>query len=676
MIQEDGIRFLTGRKVRGEYMNDSQETLSRLFSKNRAEEFGYDVWEHFVIPPFFDQLDLKEAKKPRIIIGGRGSGKTMLLRYLSHQTMFSPKREGIPDESISHIGLYWRVDTQFAAAMDKRGVYEDTWQSAFDHLAALMLGMEVLNSLKSIALSASQVLEEQDLAKIDFQRLNNFNKNLPSSFNELYLNLEELLWAFRTWVNNVRKQKEPEFLPGLQFVRAMIQSIKEKLPFLEDANFAVYIDEYENLCRYQQRIINTWLKHSEIPLIFNLAMKRNAFETRETLSFESLSDIHDFRTHDLDIYYQDTFEVFAAEILFLKLSSLEMFDSCPVDVNTLRDSSALRARREDAYKQEILKVAHELFPTMSQRDLAKQVFKDRALLQKLQSKIERALNYGEHKIDPKLLFRTCLPEATVIIPSLLYRRLKIEDILEQLGRLENEEENRFTGKTSWIHNNFIDCLLQLYAPYSRSCPFYAGFQTFCQLAKGNIRHFLELCHKSLRLEENHHISVDPTQQAEAARQASADFLKEIRSFGKYGNRLHTFVLRLGSLFQLAREDSKTSIAEQTHFSVTSGSGIAEQENSFINEAVKHSVLLEFKDTKKKSQYQPESIEYVLNPIYAPFFHISYRKKRKLEISSEDLVTIINGTYDQFRVLMKSFENKWVLDSDEYTLPLFSAIEEN
>ena len=600
----------------------------------------------------------------------------MLLRYLSHQTMFSPKRESVPDKSISHIGLYWRVDTQFAGAMDKREVSEDIWQSAFGHLAALILGMEVLNSLKSIALSASQVLEEQDLDEIDFQRLNSFNKDLPSSFHKLYLTLEELLWAFGTWVNNVRKQKEPDFLPGPQFVQAMIQLIKEKLPLLKNSNFAVYIDEYENLCEYQQKIINTWLKHSEIPLIFNLAMKRNAFETRGTLGFESLSDIHDFRRHDLDIYYQDTFEVFAAEILFLKLSSLEVLDSCPVDVDTLRDPNALYARREDTYKQEVLKAARELFPTVPQRNLAEQVFEDGALSRKLHTKIKKALDYRGLKANPKRLFRKRLPEATVIIPSLLYRGLKVEDIFEQLDLLENGKENCFTGKTNWIHNNFIDCLLQLYAPYSRSCPFYAGFQTFCQLAKGNIRHFLELCHKSFRLEEKFQIPLDPIQQAEAARQASAAFLREVRSFGEFGIKLHTFVLRLGSLFQLAREDSKTSIAEQTHFSVNRGSGVVEQEDSFIKEAVKYSVLFEFKDTKKKSEHQPESIEYVLNPIYAPFFHISYRKKRKLEISSEELGTIINGTYDQFGALMKFFKDKWVLDSEEYALPLFSTIGEN
>ena len=83
---------------------------------------------------------------------------------------------------------------------------------------------------------------------------------------------------------------------------------------------------------------------------------------------------------------------------------------------------------------------------MLQRDLAKQVFEDNALSRKLRSKIEGALDYRGFKVDPKRLFRKSLPEATVIIPSLLYRRLKIEDILEQLNRLENQKENRFTGK--------------------------------------------------------------------------------------------------------------------------------------------------------------------------------------------------------------------------------------
>ncbi|MBN2286895.1 MAG: hypothetical protein JXI43_10640 [Tissierellales bacterium] len=74
--------------------------LQKVFTKNRSEELGYDVWEQFVVPPFFDKLDLGEGKKPRVIIGGRGCGKTMLLRYLSHQSTFSPNRPNLSADDI------------------------------------------------------------------------------------------------------------------------------------------------------------------------------------------------------------------------------------------------------------------------------------------------------------------------------------------------------------------------------------------------------------------------------------------------------------------------------------------------------------------------------------------------------------------------------------------------
>src|SRR5438045_6900917 len=118
-------------------MNPSEESFRTLFAKNRTEELGSDVYQHFVVPPFFDKLDVRVARKPKLFIGGRGCGKTMLLRYLSHQSTFSSQRQVIPDDALEHIGLYWRVDTQFAAVMNERGVPEDVWGSAFNHLIAL-----------------------------------------------------------------------------------------------------------------------------------------------------------------------------------------------------------------------------------------------------------------------------------------------------------------------------------------------------------------------------------------------------------------------------------------------------------------------------------------------------------------------------------------------------------
>jgi hypothetical protein len=83
----------------------------------------------------------------------------MLLRYLLHQSMFSKLRPTVPNDSLFHIGLYWRADTHFSSAMSQRDVVGDIWQSSFSHMVALMLGIEALGNLKSIAKSKCQVPE-------------------------------------------------------------------------------------------------------------------------------------------------------------------------------------------------------------------------------------------------------------------------------------------------------------------------------------------------------------------------------------------------------------------------------------------------------------------------------------------------------------------------------------
>lgn len=664
-------------------MNLEKSSLQDIFSKNRAEEIGYDVWEHFVIPPFFDRLDLKRAFKPRLLIGGRGCGKTMLLRYLSHQTTFSKNRKEISNEALKHIGIYWRADTQFCNAMIKRSTEDDTWESAFNHFCALNLALEVLSSLDSIAESKLENFDSHLVSKIDFSLLKHYDDTLPTTQEELLKNLRGKLLSFESWVENVRTTPPPLFLPGKNFILQLIKIIKENIKVLKDANFYVYVDEYENLATYQKRIINTWLKHSEIPLIFNLAVKKNAFEIRETTGPESLSNIHDLRTHDLEEYLEDSFEVFAAEILFLLLSfSKSNFlgeDQKSISIDDLRNIESLSLRNSKGYTDKILSIAQHVLPDTSSDEKAKAVFSDKALLSKLKEKIKQALERRNSIIKAESFLDDKYPMASIIAPALLNRKnLEPDKILEEFNLLKNGKENNFSGKTNWMHNNFVACLLQLYAPYSRACPIYSGFKTFCKLSRGSIRHFLELCHNSFSravdINNNADIPVDSLQQAEASKQASVTFIGEIRSFGILGENLHSFTLRLGTLFQIANSRSTQSESEISHFSIRKGSeNLTEEDKIFLSEAVKWSVLFVHSETKKKNQFLPESTEYILNPIYTPFFHISYRKKRKLELSTTEAILLIRGTLDQFTILIKECSKKWqVLELDE--LPLFSALE--
>jgi hypothetical protein len=650
-----------------------------VLSMNRAEELGYDVWEHFVIPPFYHKLDLQTARKPRLIIGGRGCGKTMLLRYLSHQSMFSKNRPNVPDDALSHIGLFWRTDTHFANLMHDRGVVADIWESAFSHMAALILGMEVIDSLFSIANSSLRDVQKHEIEALDFSRLKAFDSQLPARADFLRSELEARLWHFESWVSNVRTTNQPTFLPGRNFILALIQEVKMQIDALNDANFFVYVDEYENLREGQREIVNTWLKHSEKPLIFNLAMKRNSFDKLDTNGPEALANIHDFRVHDLEEYMlSEDADVFLAEILFLELA-IAGINNSDVNVANLRDESKLAERKNSSYVTQMLTAARSMLPGVSQANLAAEVFKDAALKRKLSASIERALKKRRSSLTVDRFLKPNVAEASIVSPVILNRHNRQpEEVATEIDRLERGENNRFTGHTGWIHNNFIGSLLQLYDPYDRPCPFYAGFKTFRQLSRGNIRHFLELCYKSINRSGAAYAGdpIAPPLQAEAARQASTAFLGEIRSFGPFGNQLHTFVLRLGSLFALAHRRPSLSESEQSHFSAKQGPTLLSDEDlTFLREATKWSVLFEEPETKAKDFLSAISVDYVLNPIYAPYFHISYRKKRKLELTTGDLSCLMRGSYDDVTQLIRKYSRAWSVETSEAPQTLFSHLQE-
>ena len=96
---------------------------------------------------------------------------------------------------------------------------------------------------------------------------------------------------------------------------------------------------------------------------------------------------------------------------------------------------------------------------------------------------------------------------------------------------------------------------------------------------------------------------------------------------------------------------------------------------FIREAIKWSVLFEEEETKQKDALAQASMEYVLNPIYAPYFRITYRKRRRIELTTEDFITLSRGNYDDFRQLLKRYTDKWNVHLDDVNESLFTHLKD-
>ena len=612
--------------------------MENLKFKNRAEEYGFDNWSYFIIPPYFREFKLSKSNKPLIIEGGRGSGKTMLLRFLCHQSQFSTRREDVPDSALEHIGIYWKIDTQFSKLMDLRNKDEKMWLPAFVTWGVLNISIGVIESLYSIANSAYKKINLCDIESIDFSVLSDYDKNMPSKIDELRNYLKTNYRKFQVYISNLKDE-----VPNIpkDFLVTLIGCITNSIHLLKDSVFDVYIDEYENLLGNQCRIINTWIKSSEIPLVFNIAMKKNAMKNTYTLSDEQIVDINDYRKVELDKLVESNFKTFAPEIFLMELKrqNKDQYDF-PIKETDLFSSTekSFKARSTDDYKNQLNKAISSIFPSKSLKEIAKEMLGITAI----QNKIEELLNsfFSEKQIKDILNVNNA-PESIIILPALVNRpKAKIEKLLQEFKSFQIGKSKVYR---EWIKNNLFGCILFYYGALNKICPLYSGFEAFITMSKDNIRYFLELCFKSLTKVDNDKLTVQPENQAIAVCSVSETMFREIKSLGNRGNELYTFALRLGTYFEEARKAITQSEPEQNHFNIKDN--ITNENQDLLDELVKWSVLYEYKLTKQKNT--ESGFEYLLNPIYSPCFTISYRKKRRLPISNGELYILAKGTEKEF-----------------------------
>lgn len=648
------------------------------YAQNRAEEQPKDIWQEFVIPPYYSSLPFGEQKKSIHIQGGRGCGKTMLLRYLSHASQFSPRRDNVTEDDLKYIGLYLRADTSYLAAMQGADIDEAIWQRAFSHWVACSLTLEFIESLYSINCDEVRVDAFGKLDCLDFSELREvypqLGIDLPGLRRSLILERNKLT----AWINNLENYPRPIFLPGKDFLLRVVEISQSELSYLKGGIVAVFIDEYENLLDYQQKIINEFVKHGSAPLIVNVAAKRNGLTNPTTRGPESIQNIGDLRLIDIEDQLGHDFELFAAELLFFRLAETapELQKLMPISLKLLRDPKRVSDRTGNIeYRKKVISAAGRVFPRLSEKELAKDTFDNNTLRTHLRENIISGLKLWDSLLDPNDFMRATAPEASLVSGALLNRKsVAPEIILAELLKYANSKENRFES-SEWIKNNLIGVILQLYSKVNRCCPFFAGFETIVLISRGNVRHFLEMLHQSFlkaEVKTDKIPELDVYAQAEAVRAASSEFLLGVRSSGMFGNRLHGLTLSLGSIFKEKQRQVAQSEPEINHFSINSGD-VNENITKYLQEAVKWSVLYEERETKKK-YVGIKTVDYILNPIFSAYFQISYRKKRSIPISAEDFLTMLEGDVQRkdeavrrlTRVSLKDGKNTKDVN---YTLPL-------
>ena len=638
---------------------ERERQITTILAHNRTENIGQDVWSQFVVPRYYDRNSFFD-EMPCLIQGGRGCGKTMLLRFLSYKSQYSIDRK-ISNPSFDNIGIYWRADTAFLRQLDKRGLIKEEWLSCFIHYVALKLLSEVVDSIIYLNERFGLFEKSQKLPS-----LSDYTEVFDCPIIDLKKGIEKQRRAFEIAVNNPRRLEDLLKFP-LRLVNDAIEDIRGNIPLLSSSLFHIFVDEYENLLSYQQVYVNTCIKHSEPPLIYKIACKRNGMPIKDTLGDEAIQEIHDYIVHDLDAYTKNNdYNVFAAEVLLNRISNVEN-----QNLKSLNEIDNLQERKTEKYKAEIIRTVKTMFPGLSQSQLATQVFETGSLRKKLEDLIKQALSRKDRSdINPARFIDGDIKEASIVCSALLNRNSTDPDkLIKELNKYKESKTGKFS---EWINTNFVGCYLNIIKRRRQENRLYCGFDSFISLSNGNLRHFLELARTAFSLGYEYtegRFNVSTIEQSIAAEKASSSLFSEIKSFRPMGNKLHIFAHRLGTIFSLYQSRLSQSEPEIGHFSIDGGDSALNQDiRNFLYECEKWGVLYKTSATKTKQNNAVDDYDWVLNPIYAPQFLISYRKKRKITLSPDIVSVLFDDTSGNFDSYLKRVKDK-VGQTEDLDMPL-------
>lgn len=127
------------------------------FEVYRAEMASEPINDYFVAPEFLPTFE--SSKKPMVLIGGRGTGKTTLLKYLSFDSQSEILKTNFNDKC-NYIGIYWKVDTNYVTAFEGSQLGAEEWNKIFAHYVNLQLSVKLCEITVKVKQSNDFVNEE------------------------------------------------------------------------------------------------------------------------------------------------------------------------------------------------------------------------------------------------------------------------------------------------------------------------------------------------------------------------------------------------------------------------------------------------------------------------------------------------------------------------------------
>lgn len=597
----------------------------------------------FATPDFMDKLEDPAITKAIFVIGGRGCGKSHILRRMAVQSELEALEERFgrklkPAEfDKKYFGVYLKTDC-FSPLSKESTTYlkKEQLEVLFTHFFNIEVSKAIIESTRFLSVHLENMLDEVPICK----KIEDYLKHLKWQSGEIS-SFVDLLQCLDDQVNNIAKLvknilfdddigkylEKVHLTETPDFILKIFNIVRSEVTFLKDKSLILLLDEYESLDENQQTIINQIIKSRRLTL--RIAVKVRGIKTLSTKTSERLDELHDY--DHIDLLYK------------------------------------LDRKNQPKYKA-----------------LTKQVFENRLSLRD---------EIGEYKEkDPKkLLPAPSLSDEGISNDEINKELLEIRKSVKRNTEIEkdiNEYWKNFEG-------HYKEAAVFRILRQKGKDKLYAGFDEYVSLSSGIMRLFIWLCRESFSLAKQENVdlmngaAINAHVQSQAAKNVAN---KELRITipqtvnNLYASKLAYFISDIGQILRAKLYYSSQPQANRIEI-------VNPEKFDLEDYAIPRELIESGQDLPvliSESSFKPRDIKYPfpktfsLNGIFAPLFNIPPEGRWRTEIKADELKALClseqrNEILDKIVTQIKNKERsirgkKRKTPKDTATLNIFNSIQ--
>ncbi|MGO9022460.1 MAG: hypothetical protein ACLQVJ_29335 [Syntrophobacteraceae bacterium] len=664
------------------------ENLANPFNITKAVHFSdreiNDYWVDIPVSGGFVEMAKPNSPMPMFILGGKGSGKTHLMRYFSYpvQKIRYPSEilKGLNSEG--YLGIYMLCGGLNSSRFKGKSQTEETWAGLFGYYIELWLGQLVISVLKDIFDSYPDLAAQEEPICSEFISLFDVTYDAAdyNSFDKLSQLMRDLHRELDRQVNNCvltcSLQLKIMVTRG-SLIFGIPKIIRKYVQSLSDCLFVYIIDEFENLSADQQRYINTLIRENQAPCSIKIGSKLFGIRTLGTYcADEDNKEGSEYEALRLDSHLRvnPSYSLFAKRLVIRRLSEY-------VGVSESREKqNAMVSWLSDCFEiQDTTGLAEDAtsFVRNKYKDRERPYFKNLKDQLLLGLKQHSAPGLSEQRDADIIVSRLCYPDFPLLekINIFLFYKdwYKNLDLFKSSKLIESSckafiggssKSNRHASALDHFKSDMIAQLLRECDQKQR----YLGIDTFIDMSSGIPRNLLVLLKHvtawSLFLGERP-FRGDPISikaQEAGVSEASDWFFRDARAVGGDGGLIQDCIGRLATLFRTIRFSDKPVECSCITFSCDISKTTPEAQR-IIDLTQKWSLLNDVGGQRDRNSERIDS-KLQLNPMLSPRWDLSIYRRGVIALRPEE----VNSIFD---VNHKSEFDKYLKDRvARMTAPFF------